>query len=230
MISIILELELRSCAKMLALRQQYHQEGPIGIQIVRNLVYNRSNFDLLKRSLTELATTKAPFEMEFFQLHQTKGSGRSSVKFGLKSKNLLELRYHIQQHTTNARVFSKVSPLTKTMRMDPGAEVKTLGQDMALNPRTYNKPLGVTVKTRLGEAEANRIFEEVGKIDPKTLGRLKAIGLRMQWTQSTSSPYEKGKLIPFLRRSYGGIKRLNLNEEPQAESKLIVWRRPFESP
>lgn len=153
-----------------------------------------------------------------------------SVKFGLKSKTLLELRSHIQYQIANAAVFSNSSPLTKTIRTNSVAELKTVGQDMALDPRTYNKPIGVTVKTRLQEAEANRIFEEVGKIDPKTLGRLKAVGLRMQWTQSGSSPYEKGKLIPFLRKSYGGIKRLNLNDEPQAESKPIVWRRPFESP
>lgn len=54
------------------------------------------------------------------------------------------------------------------------------------------------MKTRISDkTEASRILEEVKKIDPKDLGRLKAIGLRCDWKRGNVSPVVEGKLMPF---------------------------------
>jgi hypothetical protein len=77
-------------------------------------------------------------------------------------------------------------------------QIRALKQDFAINRQKHNQPLRVAVKNRIDDIhEANQIFQEVGELDPKTLGRLKVVGLRLKWQRSGAVQFECEEFLPF---------------------------------
>lgn len=186
--SIGLELELQSCKGIYALRHQYHKQGPFFLYLLSNVGSNPQNSQLLARKLPNLAATYAPFDMELYNLHRTTETEKRAVKYSLQSKKLWDLRFDVQAQFANAIVFENIR-LRASHKGPRSKEIRTLHQDVTLNPLKYHQPLHVAIKNKMVDIdEADRILQEVGKIDPKMLGKLKAIGLRLSWLRSRDSP------------------------------------------
>jgi hypothetical protein len=194
-IGILLELEAQSCKRIYALRRKYDNPAPFVVDALRGLVSTKENFNLLKRALPGIAAKHAPFEMELYDPHRTNSTRGIGVKYRLQSQGLWGLRRDLQAKLADATIFSTV------LRREKGA-MMSLRQNKVLDPRSFPNRINVSVKTKLADAaEANRILEEVRKIDPKTLGKIRATGLSVQWQRTRDEPFQNEELYPFLRKS-----------------------------
>lgn len=100
----------------------------------------------------------------------------------------------IREQLADAAVFGK------------GRKISTLRQDVDLGRPRYTRELGAAVKTNMSDAtEASKILEEIKKIDVSTLGKPKAIGLKLKWSRDNREgndfPAEYGEVLLFLGKS-----------------------------
>jgi hypothetical protein len=208
-ISLLLELESQSCRGIYALRRQYHVHEPFVISLYRRFVPAHSNFKLFARKLPHIAATYAPFDLEFHNPHYVVGTDRMQVKLGVRSKELKALRRDFQTHLADALVFENISRNERAAAMvgEKFSPVLTLRHDMEANPKSYNKSCQVSVKSKINDiGEADRVLNELAKINLKSLGNLRVIGLRLLWDQDTAQHSKNpsqvfGELIPFGRKS-----------------------------
>jgi len=140
--------------------------------------------------------------MGLYNLHLDTRTRSLTVKYGLEPCfELRALRYDIWVQFADVMVFENIKgpfvpgapPLPKLKR--------TLKQDLAFNRQKYGQPPRVVVKRLENQIhnidEGNRILQEVGELDPKTLGRLKVVGLRMKWRRHGGDPLEFGEFLSF---------------------------------
>jgi len=183
-IKIGLELDLKSCTAFFALRHRYGKEGPFFTYPLGRFVYSLSNMALLRTKLLEIAAPHPPIDMELCNPHRTFGTRMAAVKYEIRSKSLWDLRCDLHQQFADAMVFESVRSKLPELTKQPGAymEGRTLRYDMLLSPCAYTKPLYVAVQNKITDPdEADWTQEEVKRIDPHTLGPLRAIGLRIKW-------------------------------------------------
>jgi hypothetical protein len=198
MIQIALALELESCKKILSLRSRYQKYGPFFVYLPINMVYNKSNFRIVKERLPILAATHSSFDMELSDLHRTYRTKKKAVKYSLQSTALDGLRRDAGAQFADARVHCHSTHIG----FHPPRPIIALGEDMKLNPRGYSSPLNVAVQNKIvGDEEADRVLREVQKLDPKTLGPLTAIGLEFYSQLNADSPFNKGGFFPFPPKS-----------------------------
>jgi hypothetical protein len=196
-IKIFLEPESQSCKGIYALRHRYQLHAPFVLALYHEFIYNRSNIALIARKLPRIAATHVPFDMEFYNLHRTSQTEKKAVKYCVASEELQRLRRDLQIHLADAVVFSNTWKY-KCAAGEGVALIHSLGYDLKLRPEEHNKTCNVPVKTQItDDDEADRILKEVAKIDPKTLGNLRAIGLRLELKRSKFANLEIGGLFPF---------------------------------
>jgi hypothetical protein len=71
---------------------------------------------------------------------------------------------------------------------------------MKLNPGFFSRSLHVPIRNQiLDKDEADRILKEVEQIDPKTLGPLKATGMKFWLRTSPGSHFDEEVVFPFLK-------------------------------
>lgn len=194
-IAILLELERQSCKGIYALRRKYGIEGGFVIAILRDLYHGTTTLSSLATKLPKISAVQAPFEMDLYGLHRwTSQSGLQSIQFSLGCQELKDLSRDLQQQLGSFKI-------SRALKNGLGREDMPLCKDIVRNPRRYiDARLHVRVGSKIADAaEAARIFEEVRQVDPVTLGRPRAIGLRLEWWRSTESYQEE--LIPFLGKS-----------------------------
>lgn len=191
-IKALLEVEQATYKSIYALRHHYQYTAPIHAPIlVQDILCNRRNAERLSNELRALVTAYAPFDIYFTNPHRATASQTHAVKYCLQSPQLNDLRRDLFTRIADATVFDDYDP----QRGLHG--VSTLRKAIISFPRRFIKPICMSVKAAMDdEVEASRIFEEVSKIEPQKLGHLRAIGVRIRWQTSKSTPEEDGE--PFL--------------------------------
>ncbi|KAH7308301.1 hypothetical protein BKA65DRAFT_520150 [Rhexocercosporidium sp. MPI-PUGE-AT-0058] len=108
------------------------------------------------------------------------------LNMNVKSERLEPLSRDISTHLSGVLVFPDYE-----IRHEPRGYRPTLGQDMEIYPRRPHTEFRIAVKAKIADTnEADRIFNELAKINPEILGAITAIGVRHQWY--TLSPVPRG--------------------------------------
>lgn len=203
-VAITLELDGLSCKYIHALRARYQQPPLFVVSLLRNFTYCQTNLDLFARKLPQLASKQAPFEIKLSNLHRA-ARAKHAVKYSLESPDLRALRDQARKEFGDAYVLqeSYEYPFRKENKV---SNIIRVTEDFAKHPHAYTKTFNIPVRSRINDqAEAIRILEELRKIDTsRDLGRIKAIGLRLQWQSDHDTArgrYEKGELHLFRGKS-----------------------------
>lgn len=170
--SILLELESKSCQAIHALRTANRQPAQFALSLThQRLLYTPASKKLLLQVLPQIAAKQSPIAMSFCNLHKTNEKQDISVRYQLHSKELYILQDVIRRSLPTALV------------LDPANSGITMNhQGYWKYPGLWHSRIGVPVRNKIETAEeANRIFEELAKIDPVSLGNLVAVGFRLQW-------------------------------------------------
>jgi hypothetical protein len=172
-LSLILELELQSCKAIYALRHKHQHLTPFAIVVLGGLVFSRENRALLQTKLPNIVAAHAPFDIDLCEPHLATQSQKAAIKYRVYSEKLFPLRHHVHEEFADSMAFSNPSKCSERQT--------TVLQPRASSPKRRNKRFYVSLKTQLEDiSEVNRIFKEIQTIDPKTLGKLREVGLQLQ--------------------------------------------------
>lgn len=155
--------------------------------LVRYLVPTAPNIYLIRKTLSEIAVNHAAFDMV------TKYE-KSMVKLSLLSEDLDALHRDIRTKLSGGLVFGFTGGGPDALPAAPlaaagghGSPIHNLKKEMNINPHRFSRRPGVTVKTKITDIdEADRICEEVANFDLKTLGNMRAVGVRLFLQKNTS--------------------------------------------
>lgn len=174
LLTIVLAFEPSSCQPLYALRERFHQTPSFLVSIIRSIKDTESNDAMLSQVLPRVAAQQAPFEIGLSKLFMTKGVTMPAVKYRLAAPTLWTLRDKLRDQLPEIRILNANKNTTERWRYIP------LEEHYKLQPERYQKEFTIPVRSRIQqETDANKILDEVSKIDSKSLGRLKAIGLQV---------------------------------------------------
>lgn len=142
----------------------------------------------------EKATQRQPpFDISVSNPHRSYSRSRISVKYEISSTDFTKLQEQFRFMLADAEVFQhRPTPNHPT-------RVLSLRDELFANSAAYGRISHIPIRNRIeSDAEADKLLEEIKIINVQDLGKIRAVGLRLQMRSPKGTQDGEGRLHPFL--------------------------------